>query len=43
MCLVAGFFFLAILYVGLNALMSLQVSYAAFEKDTSSAAQKKQQ
>ncbi|KAL4797246.1 BIG/ATPase V1 complex, subunit S1 [Aspergillus venezuelensis] len=43
MGLIAGFVFLLILYVGLSALMSLQVSYAAFEKDTSSAAQKKAQ
>ncbi|KAL4808461.1 BIG/ATPase V1 complex, subunit S1 [Aspergillus unguis] len=43
MGLIAGFFFLAILYVGLSALMSLQVSYAAFEKDTSATVQKKQQ
>ncbi|KAL4908136.1 hypothetical protein BDW74DRAFT_97497 [Aspergillus multicolor] len=43
MGLIATFFFVAILYVGLSALMSLQVSYAAFEKDTSSTVQKKQQ
>ncbi|KAL4751437.1 hypothetical protein BDW72DRAFT_173783 [Aspergillus terricola var. indicus] len=43
MALIAAFFFIAILYVGLSALMSLQVSYAAFEKDTSSTVQKKQQ
>ncbi|RDW60433.1 Ac45/VOA1 transmembrane domain-containing protein [Aspergillus mulundensis] len=43
MGLIATFFFIAILYVGLSALMSLQVSYAAFEKDTSSSVQKKQQ
>ncbi|KAL4974189.1 BIG/ATPase V1 complex, subunit S1 [Aspergillus desertorum] len=40
---IAAFFFIAILYVGLSALMSLQVSYAAFEKDSSSTVQKKQQ
>ncbi|KAL6233738.1 hypothetical protein BDW75DRAFT_214204 [Aspergillus navahoensis] len=43
MGLIAAFFFISILYVGLSALMSLQVSYAAFEKDTSSTVQKKQQ
>ncbi|KAJ5096918.1 hypothetical protein N7456_007639 [Penicillium angulare] len=39
----ASFFFLMILYIGVSALSSLQVSYAAFEKDTSGAVQKKQQ
>ncbi|PKY01265.1 BIG1-domain-containing protein [Aspergillus campestris IBT 28561] len=39
----ATFLFLAILYVGLSALLSLQVPYAAFEKDTSATVQKKQQ
>ncbi|KAL4788233.1 BIG/ATPase V1 complex, subunit S1 [Aspergillus varians] len=43
MGLIAVFFFISILYIGLSALMSLQVSYAAFEKDTSSTVQKKQQ
>ncbi|KAI9042262.1 Ac45/VOA1 transmembrane domain-containing protein [Aspergillus affinis] len=43
MGLMASFVCLAILYVGLSALMSLQVPYAAFEKDSSSAVQKKQQ
>ncbi|KAL4865973.1 hypothetical protein BDV12DRAFT_140660 [Aspergillus spectabilis] len=43
MGLIAAFFFFAILYVALSALMSLQVSYAAFEKDTSATVQKKQQ
>jgi hypothetical protein len=43
MGLIAGFVFIVILYIGLSALMSLQVSYAAFEKDTSSTVQKKQQ
>lgn len=42
-----GFFamilFMIILYVGLKALLSLEVPYAAFEKDTFPAAQKKQQ
>ncbi|RAK99702.1 Ac45/VOA1 transmembrane domain-containing protein [Aspergillus ibericus CBS 121593] len=35
--------FLIILYVGLAALSSLEVPYAAFEKDTSASVQKKQQ
>ncbi|EEH32964.2 hypothetical protein PAAG_09128 [Paracoccidioides lutzii Pb01] len=35
--------FIIILYVGLSALLSLKVSYAAFEKDTSSTGAKKQQ
>lgn len=39
----ATFLFLAIFYVGLSALLSLQVPYAAFEKDTSATVQKKQQ
>ncbi|KAJ6013334.1 hypothetical protein N7540_007925 [Penicillium herquei] len=43
MGLIASFFFIFILYIGISALSSLQVSYAAFEKDTSAAAQKKQQ
>ncbi|KAL5340542.1 BIG/ATPase V1 complex, subunit S1 [Aspergillus crustosus] len=43
MGLIATFFFVGILYVALSALMSLQVSYAAFEKDTSTVVQKKQQ
>ncbi|KAL4921619.1 BIG/ATPase V1 complex, subunit S1 [Aspergillus aurantiobrunneus] len=43
MGLIAAVVFIIILYVGLSALMSLQVSYAAFEKDTSSTVQKKQQ
>ncbi|KAL4881398.1 BIG/ATPase V1 complex, subunit S1 [Aspergillus karnatakaensis] len=43
MGLIAAFFFFAILYVALSALMSLKVSYAAFEKDTSANVQKKQQ
>ncbi|KAL1994593.1 hypothetical protein VTN49DRAFT_2063 [Thermomyces lanuginosus] len=34
---------LGILYVGLSALLSLEVPYAAYEKDTSPGAQKKQQ
>ncbi|KAJ5658300.1 BIG/ATPase V1 complex subunit S1 [Penicillium longicatenatum] len=43
MGLLASFFFFTILYIGINALSSLQVPYAAFEKDTSAAVQKKQQ
>ncbi|KAI9924106.1 hypothetical protein ASPWEDRAFT_38501 [Aspergillus wentii DTO 134E9] len=43
MGLIASFFFVAVLYVGFSALTSLQVPYAAFEKDTSPNAQKKQQ
>ncbi|KAL1968510.1 hypothetical protein VTN77DRAFT_1720 [Rasamsonia byssochlamydoides] len=43
MGLVAGFVFLAILYVGFSALTSLEVPYAAFEKDTAPGSQKKQQ
>ncbi|OJJ66706.1 hypothetical protein ASPBRDRAFT_48655 [Aspergillus brasiliensis CBS 101740] len=43
MGILATLVFLLILYVGLSALMSLEVPYAAFEKDTSTAVQKKQQ
>ncbi|KAI9375449.1 BIG/ATPase V1 complex, subunit S1 [Aspergillus egyptiacus] len=43
MGLMATFFFLVILYIAFSALMSLQVPYAAFEKDTSPNALKKQQ
>ncbi|KAL4893358.1 BIG/ATPase V1 complex, subunit S1 [Aspergillus ambiguus] len=43
MGLLASFFCLSILYVGFSALSSLQVPYAAFEKDHSSSVQKKQQ
>lgn len=43
MGLIASFFFFLILYIGISALTSLEVSYAAFEKDTSSTVQKKQQ
>ncbi|GFG01822.1 protein big1 [Aspergillus udagawae] len=39
----AVFFFLMILYVGIRALTSLEVPYAAFEKDTAASVQKKQQ
>ncbi|KAJ5782761.1 hypothetical protein N7457_004535 [Penicillium paradoxum] len=43
MGLMATFLFLAILYIGINALSSLEIPYAAFEKDTSAAVQKKAQ
>jgi hypothetical protein len=43
MGLLVTFALLAILYVGLSALLSLKVPYAAFERDTSSSVQKKQQ
>jgi hypothetical protein len=43
MGLIATFLFFFILYIGINALSSLQVPYAAFEKDTSAAVQKKAQ
>jgi len=39
----AAFVCIMILYVGIQALLSLEVPYAAFEKDTFSAVQKKQQ
>ncbi|KAJ5743935.1 hypothetical protein N7533_008805 [Penicillium manginii] len=42
MGLIATFFFVTILYIGVSALSSLQVPYAAFEKDTSAAAKKQQ-
>lgn len=42
MGLMAMFFMLAILYVGLKALSSLEVSYGAFDKEMGPAAQKKQ-
>lgn len=38
-----AFVLLSILYVGISALLGLQVPYAAFEKDTSPNSQKKQQ
>ncbi|KAJ5120408.1 uncharacterized protein N7515_009796 [Penicillium bovifimosum] len=43
MGLMATFLFLAILYIGINALSSLETPYAAFERDTSAAVQKKAQ
>lgn len=38
-----GILLLSILYVGVSGLAGLQVSYAAFDKDTGPASQKKQQ
>ncbi|QSZ29805.1 hypothetical protein DSL72_004323 [Monilinia vaccinii-corymbosi] len=43
MGLVVGILLLSILYVGLNAVSSLQVSYGAFDKEMGPSAQKKQQ
>ncbi|ESZ94597.1 hypothetical protein SBOR_5008 [Sclerotinia borealis F-4128] len=43
MGLVVGIIFLSILYVGLSAVSSLQVSYGAFDKEMGPSAQKKQQ
>ncbi|KAJ5092095.1 hypothetical protein NUU61_006965 [Penicillium alfredii] len=43
MGLLAFLLFIVISYIGVSALSSLQVPYAAFERDTSAAAQKKQQ
>ncbi|ATZ51263.1 hypothetical protein BCIN_06g06800 [Botrytis cinerea B05.10] len=43
MGLVVGILFLSILYVGLSAVSSLQVSYGAFDKEMGPSAQKKQQ
>jgi hypothetical protein len=43
MGLLVSFMWLSILYVGLSALMNLQVPYAAFEKDTAPGSQRKQQ
>ena len=43
MGLVAAFVMLSIVYIGLAALSSLEVSYGAFEKEMGPAAQKKQQ
>jgi hypothetical protein len=42
MGLIAAFIMLSILYVGLQGLSSLEVSYAAFDKEMGPAAQKKQ-
>ena len=43
MGLIVGLLLLSILYVGISAVSSLQVSYAAFDKEMGPAAQKKQQ
>lgn len=43
MGLIATFFLLSILFVGISALGSLEVSYGAFDKEMGPAAQKKQQ
>ncbi|CAG7938261.1 unnamed protein product [Penicillium olsonii] len=43
MGLMATFLFLVILYIGISALSSLQIPYAAFEKDESATVLKKQQ
>lgn len=43
MGILAGLFFLLILYVGISAIGSLEVSYAAFEKEMGPNVQKKQQ
>ena len=43
MGLVVGLLLFSILYVGISAVSSLQVSYAAFDKEMGPAAQKKQQ
>ena len=43
MGLLIGLLLLVILYVGISGLSSLQVSYAAFDKENGPAAQKKQQ
>lgn len=42
MGLLVFFILLTILYVGINGVASLQVSYAAFDKEMGPAAQKKQ-
>ena len=39
----AGFLLIMILYVGVSALMSLQVTYAAFDKEQGQLAAKKSQ
>ena len=43
MGLVVGFILLMILYVGISGLASLQVSYAAFDKEQGQLASKKTQ
>lgn len=42
MGLLTSFLLLSILYVGINGVASLQVSYAAFDKELGPATQKKQ-
>ena len=42
MAIITTIVLLSILFVGLRALASLEVSYGAFEKDMGPAAQKKQ-
>lgn len=42
MGLLVSFILLSILYVGINGVASLQVSYAAFDKEMGPATQKKQ-
>ncbi len=43
MGLMAGIFFLLVVYIGIYALASLKVSYAAFDKDNGPSSIKKQQ
>ena len=43
MGLLVGFLLLAILYIAINGVASLQVPYAAFDKEMGPGAQKKQQ
>lgn len=43
MALIALIILMSILYAGISALASLQVSYGAFDKEMGPAAQKKQQ
>jgi hypothetical protein len=43
MGILVSLIFLAILWVGVSAVASLQVSYGAFDKEMGPAAQKKQQ
>lgn len=42
MGLLVGFILISILYVGITGVASLQVSYAAFDKEMGPSAQKKQ-
>ena len=43
MGLLAGLILVSILYVGISAVASLQVTYSAFDREMGPAAQKKQQ